>query len=222
MGLFTKKIFVLIDAGDTDAIDAYLEKNPNQLEATRKYKSDRRVTPLLYAAITQNYDMAKYLLEKGANVDAQNNYKETALHYAISFGNEKLIKLLIDNNARSDLKNTWGRAAIETNDDTDIKRLIDPYYVPADLRNENENIFLKESEHIVSFTQVAQASKCTIKTFYNFGNKTVTTQLKDPDGQSCYVQNFNQVADRNQLKEASIFLNENGGQPGSLKLQLIN
>tara|TARA_R110002126_G_scaffold13118_3_gene56790 strand:+ start:312913 stop:313581 length:669 start_codon:yes stop_codon:yes gene_type:complete len=222
MGLFTKKIFRLIDAGDTDAIDAYLEKNPNQLEATRNYKSDKRVTPLLYAAITKNYDMAKHLLEKGANVDAQNNYKETALHYAMCYGDEKLIMLLLDHHARTDIKNEWYQIAIECNASTNVKRLIDPYYIPASPKGENKDVFVKESEHIVSFTQVAQASQCTIKTFYNFGNKTVTTQLKDPDGQSCYVQNFNQAADRNQLKEASIFLNENGGQAGSLKLQVIN
>lgn len=37
MGLFTKKIFKLIDARDTDALDALFEEKSDQLEAKKSF-----------------------------------------------------------------------------------------------------------------------------------------------------------------------------------------
>lgn len=53
-------------------------------------------TPLHHAAINNFYDMAKYLLECGANVNIKNNWDQTPIYYAESKGIKfrKMIKLL--------------------------------------------------------------------------------------------------------------------------------
>lgn len=48
--------------------------------------------------------IVKYLLENGADVDQQNNYGDTAMHFAAQAGNEKIITILLEFNAKN-LKN---------------------------------------------------------------------------------------------------------------------
>lgn len=46
-------------------------------------------TPLLWAATNRNYDLAKTLLEKGANVSAVNNRSRTAVHLTVDSSNSR-------------------------------------------------------------------------------------------------------------------------------------
>lgn len=59
------------------------------------------VTPLMPASTrSKDYQIAEFLISKGADVKAENIRKETALHYAASINNNtKIIELLIKNGA---------------------------------------------------------------------------------------------------------------------------
>jgi ankyrin repeat protein len=64
------------------------------------------ITPLMLAMIKRNYELAKLLIVKGADVNLQMYNGNTALHYAINNKcNNELIKLFIDNNANINLIN---------------------------------------------------------------------------------------------------------------------
>jgi len=60
---------------------------------------ERGMTPLHYAASYGNVEVAKFLISKGANVNAQAAYYETPLHAAARNGNVEIVKLLVSKGA---------------------------------------------------------------------------------------------------------------------------
>jgi hypothetical protein len=48
----------------------------------------------LQACQNSHYEIAKYLIQLGANVNKADRYGQNALHYAVNAKNEKLVKLL--------------------------------------------------------------------------------------------------------------------------------
>ena len=62
--------------------------------------------PLHLSCLNQNYNIAKFLLDSGVNVNAANNNKMTPLFYSLQ--NEHMIKLLFDNNADINHKDGHG------------------------------------------------------------------------------------------------------------------
>ena len=66
------------------------------------------------------------LLENGANIDAQNNYGDTALHLAASVNQDEIniIQLLLDNNANTQITNKKGRIPLDNAIHKPIKSLL--------------------------------------------------------------------------------------------------
>jgi ankyrin repeat protein len=62
--------------------------------------------PLHLSCLNQNYNITKFLLDSGVNVNAANNNKMTPLFYSLQ--NEHMIKLLFDNNADINHKDGHG------------------------------------------------------------------------------------------------------------------
>lgn len=63
------------------------------------------LTPLMHATIkSSRFNIAKLLIECGADINLQDDYGNTALHYAISYNREKIVKLLLDNHADINIK----------------------------------------------------------------------------------------------------------------------
>ena len=64
---------------------------------------------LLYACISNRIEAVKYLLNRGAQINAIPpgfDYAGTALHYAALFGHRGLVDLLIEKGARLDIRDT--------------------------------------------------------------------------------------------------------------------
>ena len=63
----------------------------------------------LHSAVIDDYpELVSYILEKGADVNKQNNNGDTALHIALRSGNMELIKLIMNKNPALDIKNKEG------------------------------------------------------------------------------------------------------------------
>ncbi|MDE5062959.1 ankyrin repeat domain-containing protein, partial [Wolbachia endosymbiont of Drosophila chauvacae] len=56
-------------------------------------------TPLHFAAIMGNFDTARVLLKRKADVNAKNNRGMTALHYATDFDHRDLVEWLLAHGA---------------------------------------------------------------------------------------------------------------------------
>ncbi len=71
-------------------------------------------TPLLVAAIFGRVEVAKLLIEKGANVNGTSNDGATALHGAAFFCHTEIVKLLLGKGAVVDAKNIRGETPLDS------------------------------------------------------------------------------------------------------------
>ncbi|MEO5977104.1 MAG: ankyrin repeat domain-containing protein [Chryseolinea sp.] len=65
-------------------------------------------SPLISAAVFDKPEMAKVLLDAGADINFQNNDGSTALHTAAFFCRPEIVKMLIDKGADKTIKNKYG------------------------------------------------------------------------------------------------------------------
>ncbi|WP_157148972.1 ankyrin repeat domain-containing protein [Brachyspira pilosicoli] len=90
-----------------------LVENGFDLESRIKAdRSDYDYTPLMIAVYKKDYDMVKYLLDKGANPNTANNENKTALMIAIANNNFDISKLLIQQGANINTKDEYGYTAL--------------------------------------------------------------------------------------------------------------
>lgn len=61
------------------------------------------MTPLHIAAWNGNYEVAKYLISKGANIDSKDSEGKTAIHYAALSNNAAIIEAMIEHVSSSAL-----------------------------------------------------------------------------------------------------------------------
>ena len=71
-------------------------------------------SPLITASLFGKTEMAKLLIEAGADVNFQNNDESTALHVAAFFCRPDVVKLLLEKGADKSLKNKYGQTPYET------------------------------------------------------------------------------------------------------------
>ena len=71
-------------------------------------------TPLIVAAIFDQAEAARLLIENEANVNARNNERNTALHIAAFFGHPETVKLLLAKGAEVNAKNIRSETPLDT------------------------------------------------------------------------------------------------------------
>ncbi len=71
-------------------------------------------TPLIAAATFDKVEIAKALIDAGANLSLKNNEGSTALHTAAFFCRVEIVKLLLEANADKTLRNNFGATPRET------------------------------------------------------------------------------------------------------------
>ncbi|MDQ2711825.1 MAG: ankyrin repeat domain-containing protein [Acidobacteriota bacterium] len=93
-------VFTKCAAGHTEAVLEEIDADPKLLES----RSSDGWTPLHLAAFFGHPELAKALLNRGANVDARstNAMKNTPLHAAAAGRNVNVIRLLLENGADVD------------------------------------------------------------------------------------------------------------------------
>ena len=88
-------IYEAIIKGDLGAVQSILQSSPGLLET----RNSDNLTPLLLASIHGRVEIARFLIEKGANIQAGDNENSTALHNAAAQGHLAILSLLIDKKA---------------------------------------------------------------------------------------------------------------------------
>jgi len=103
-----ERLFLAVRAGDLTQVKSLLHQGA-ELEAVEK---DFGATPLMWAAMSGQADVAKYLLDSGAKIDAQDKDGRTALMWAASQGQVPVVKLLLSRGANPALADTVGVTAL--------------------------------------------------------------------------------------------------------------
>ncbi len=70
-------------------------------------------TALHQACVHNRVDAARWLIERGAPIDARNRYRATPLHIGAFHGHLPVVRLLVEHGADISLRNRPGRTAEE-------------------------------------------------------------------------------------------------------------
>lgn len=103
-------IHTAVLTGDTAAVKQHIAAGSNLNEKDPFGGS----SPLITAALFNKPEMAKTLIDAGADINFQNNDGSTALHVAAFFCRPEIVKMLLDNNADKTIKNKFGSTAYES------------------------------------------------------------------------------------------------------------
>ncbi|CAD5120790.1 DgyrCDS9349 [Dimorphilus gyrociliatus] len=109
-----------VRVGDLTVIRSKIEETPtlaNEIGRTGR-------PPLCVAADYGHFDVIKYLIERGANVNACDSHGITPLLSAIYEGHKECVELLLSNGADKSKKAPNGQSYLECAEDSVIKSLL--------------------------------------------------------------------------------------------------
>jgi hypothetical protein len=86
--------------------------NVNARLAGERTTSTSGASPLHLAATNGKSEAMKVLMEKGADINAEDDYGDTALHYAVNKGQEEMVRGLLCLGARVDAVDDYGRTPL--------------------------------------------------------------------------------------------------------------
>ncbi|XP_076640389.1 myotrophin homolog isoform X1 [Colletes latitarsis] len=110
-----------IKNGDLEQVRDIVENKANDIDVNQMI--DGR-TPLHYAADYGQSEVIRYLLEKGANVNATDKHGITTLLAAIWEGHTNCVKLLLEKGAKSDGLTPHGISYLDAAEKEEIKWLL--------------------------------------------------------------------------------------------------
>lgn len=103
-------IHTAVVTGNADAIKQHIAAGTNINEKDPYGGS----SPLISAAVFGKSDIARILIDAGADVNFQNNEGSTALHSAAFFCRPEIVKMLLDKKADKTIKNKYGATAYQS------------------------------------------------------------------------------------------------------------
>lgn len=106
----TSNIWDAAERGSLPAVISYFKEDPNNIN--KRNESFHSYTPLMYASRKGHANIVRFLLSKGADVDAINTDGNTALLIASYWGHSSVVKNLINKGANLNIQNKDLRAAL--------------------------------------------------------------------------------------------------------------
>jgi len=96
--------------GDLKTVKTILTSDPSKLNAL----DEEKYTPLHWACIRGHWDVARHLIEMGADLNIQGGDGGTPLNWAVHHDNVEIAKLMIDKGAKLNIQNQWGMTELHT------------------------------------------------------------------------------------------------------------
>jgi ankyrin repeat protein len=99
-------------SGNLEVVRILIEYNPADINARDK----TGLTPLLWVSASHNHkdgSVTQLLLEHGADINTQNEYGGTPLHYASDYGALEVVRVLLEHGADVEVKRNDGQTALQ-------------------------------------------------------------------------------------------------------------
>lgn len=103
----------IVDAakkGDLQAVQSILTRDPSKLNAT----DGDHYTALHWACMRAQWDVAWYLIEKGADLNVIGGDGGTPLNWVVHHDNVEIVKLMLEKGAKLNIRNKWGMTELHT------------------------------------------------------------------------------------------------------------
>ena len=122
----SEKFYSAIRENNLAQLKALLDQKAPDQKAGASIADDRGITPLMYAAEIGSVDAMRLLIDRGADVNAQNAFGSTALMWSVS--DAAKVHLLLDHGAQVNTSARSGRTALIiaafTNPSAEVVRLL--------------------------------------------------------------------------------------------------
>lgn len=155
-----------IKNGNLDKINEYVL---NGFNINQKIKGDT----ILYLAISaKKFEIAKYLIEKGADINANNKTGESILFLVLKFNNLDMIKYLVENGADINAKNKDDLSVLQ------ISIIYKKFDIAKYLIQKGANIFVKDKEgntvlHLAIQSKNLEITQLLVESGANINDKNI-------------------------------------------------
>ncbi|RZJ53370.1 MAG: ankyrin repeat domain-containing protein [Flavobacterium sp.] len=119
-----EQLFQAIFDHNLDAVKAIIEKDKSQVNYVRQINESFYIPVLMQAAMNNEYEISKYLIENGADVNKKDGFKMTCLMWAAANQNIELTKLLLEKGADKNAQDMNGITALKAAEETKNKEII--------------------------------------------------------------------------------------------------
>ncbi len=97
-------------SGDLQTLKTILAKDPSKLNAI----DENKYTALHWACMRAHWDVAEFLIEKGADLNVVGGDGGTQINWAVHHDNVEIIKLMVEKGAKLNRRNQWGMTELHT------------------------------------------------------------------------------------------------------------
>ena len=122
---------------------------------------------LFEAVENENIREVETLLKQRANINAQNKYYDTLLHWAVWRGYYDMVQFLIDNGADPFIEDTFGETPLDSCDNEKIRKLLENYMNNYKQRNKTPSIENNDLLYYAFDNNLIEVKKCVYRENYN-------------------------------------------------------
>lgn len=119
-----EKLFKAIFDHNLDAVKKIVEKDKSQANYIRKINDSFYIPVLMQAVMNDEYEISKFLIENGADINKTDGFKMSCLMWAAANQNIELTKLLLNKGADKNIKDDNGMTALKAAEETKNNEII--------------------------------------------------------------------------------------------------
>ena len=129
-------------------------------------------TPLHWAALKGNIDIARHLIENGADVNIKDNAGWTPLHRAVRVTKYDIVKLLIEFGADPFITDNDGKTPLDICQNDDIRSLLEKYMeeyhsIQEKIKRNESSIFDNDLLDSAYYNNLIEVKKCVYSGNYD-------------------------------------------------------
>lgn len=120
-----EKLFKAIFEHNLEAVKQIIEKDKSQVNYVRQINESFFIPVLMQAVMNNETEIAKYLIENGADVNKVDGFKMSSLMLAANNQNVELVKLLLKKGADKNATDANGMTALKAAEEVENKEIIE-------------------------------------------------------------------------------------------------
>lgn len=170
--LWADEIHDAVKSGDLDKVKTFINENSLLVNV----KDNQNNSPLHIAAVKGYKEIAKLLIEKGANLEAKNMYGNTPLLDASRIGSANMIRFLIESGANINALDKYGTSIIARVSRRGFKDIVNLLI--------EKDVVIPAGEEKRKELLINSLSRGLIKLFMTLNRRGVDLNIKDDNGGS--------------------------------------